>query len=260
MIMELLNYRIFSSDGTISFVKPVLVFLHGFGGSSAIWMKQVNDLKEKYDLLMIDLPSHGKSKVMLSQMDKTFEAVANKIIEVLNYLNIKKANFIGCSLGTMFVKYIVLKKQELVDKYVLIGSIGMYSDWFKCALQAAKMLLYIMPRKWCCNLVAKLIIPHKKSIESRKIFLQCAKRIPKKEFICWLKLLVKFPRVNKEYINMLDTMEKGLYITGDRDVMFIDSLVEEYDKINNKVILNDCGHVCNIDKYKEVNQLVKNFI
>lgn len=259
-MMELLNYKIYSENGTISFVKPILVFLHGFGGSSAIWMKQINGLKEKYDLLLIDLPSHGKSKIMLSQMDKTFEAVANKIIDVLNYLNIKKANFIGCSLGTMFVKYIVLKRQELVEKYVLIGSVGTYSDWFKCALQAAKMLIHILPCKWCCNIVAKLIIPYKQSDESRKLFLQCAKRIPKKEFISWLKLLVKFPLVNKEYVKMLDTMKKGLYITGDRDVMFINSLVQEYKKITNKVILNDCGHVCNIDKYKEVNQLVMNFI
>lgn len=258
--MELLNYKIYSNDGKISFFKPVLVFIHGFGGSSAIWLKQVCELRDKYDLLLIDLPSHGKNKIMLSDMDRSFEAVADKIMDVLDYLHIKKANFIGCSLGTMFVKYIVLTRQEMVDKYVLIGTVGTYSDCFKCALQLAKMLLYIMPCEWCCNLVAKLIIPYKQSEESRNLFLQCAQRIPKQEFICWIKLIMKFPRVNKEYIKILDTIENGMYITGDKDVMFIDSLRQECSKITNKVILDDCGHVCNIDKYKEVNQLLMNFI
>ena len=160
----------------------------------------------------------------------------------------------------MFVKFFVLKRKELVDKFVLIGGVGTYSQWLKCALQLAKLLLCILPCRWCCNIVAKLIIPYKQSQESRKLFLECAKRIPKKEFACWLKLLLKFPKLNKEYIESLDSIENGLYITGDKDVMFLDTLTKEFDKIKNKIILNDCGHVCNIDKSNEVNELLKDFI
>lgn len=258
--MELLNYEIYSADGTISFLKPVLVFLHGFGGSSVIWAKQIKKLKDKYDLVLIDLPSHGKSEIMLSKMEKSFEAVVNKIIDVLDYLNIKKATFIGCSLGTMIVKYIVLKKQHLVDKYILIGGVGAYKNWFKCAIRLTKYFLYILPCTVCCNIVAKVIIPDEQSEYSRKLFLNCAKRIPKKEFICWLRLLTKFPRINKEYVKSLDEIDNGLYITGDRDVLFIDSLKEEFEKVNNKVVLNDCGHICNIDKFQEVNDLVCKFV
>ena len=38
-----------------------VVFLHGIGGSTKTWKKQIDDFKD-YNLLLIDLPGHGQSK------------------------------------------------------------------------------------------------------------------------------------------------------------------------------------------------------
>ncbi|MDX5477069.1 MAG: alpha/beta hydrolase, partial [Cyclobacteriaceae bacterium] len=38
-----------------------VVFIHGAGGSSSIWYKQIREFKEEFNLLLIDLRGHGRS-------------------------------------------------------------------------------------------------------------------------------------------------------------------------------------------------------
>lgn len=256
----MLNYKIYSSDGTISFRKPVLVFIHGLGGSSAIWIKQVRKFKANYDLLLLDLPSHGKNNILLSELQNSYKAVADEIIEVLNYLHIKNATFIGCSVGTIFVKYLVLKYPEIVSRYILIGSVGDLRNWFKFGIQLAKMSLSFLPTKFCYSAVGRIIIPQKEYEEGRELFLQCAKRIPKEEMTAWLTLLSKFPALNKEYLKKLAESENGLYITGEDDNIFLPMLKKELEKSKHQSIIKGCGHLCNLDKPDDVNELISDFL
>ena len=39
-----------------------VVFIHGLGGNRNAFKKQIDDYKEKYNLLLIDLHGHGLSK------------------------------------------------------------------------------------------------------------------------------------------------------------------------------------------------------
>ncbi|HBB15898.1 MAG TPA: alpha/beta hydrolase [Syntrophus sp. (in: bacteria)] len=41
--------------------KPTVLFIHGAGGSSALWENQVDSLAEHANTIAIDLPGHGKS-------------------------------------------------------------------------------------------------------------------------------------------------------------------------------------------------------
>ena len=36
-----------------------VVFIHGIGGSTKTWEKQIDAFSEKYNLLLLDLPGHG---------------------------------------------------------------------------------------------------------------------------------------------------------------------------------------------------------
>ncbi|HCZ09730.1 MAG TPA: 2-succinyl-6-hydroxy-2,4-cyclohexadiene-1-carboxylate synthase, partial [Flavobacteriaceae bacterium] len=38
---------------------PWITFVHGAGGSSAIWFKQIRFFSKYYNLLLIDLRGHG---------------------------------------------------------------------------------------------------------------------------------------------------------------------------------------------------------
>jgi len=68
-----------------------IVFIHGAGGSSAVWHKQLRDFQRDYNLLLIDLRGHGKSTDLpqaIWNQEYTFEAVTRDIIEVLDHLNL----------------------------------------------------------------------------------------------------------------------------------------------------------------------------
>jgi len=69
--------------------KDWVVFIHGAGGSSSIWFRQVKTYSEEFNVLLVDLRGHGKSKEM-STMKKyykekyTFKTVSKDVIETLN--------------------------------------------------------------------------------------------------------------------------------------------------------------------------------
>ena len=79
-----------------------ITFVHVAGGSSTIWFKQIKYFSKKYNLLLLDLRGHGKSKsIPINPFKKkyTFDAITNDILEVINAEKIKKSHFVGIPLG-----------------------------------------------------------------------------------------------------------------------------------------------------------------
>ena len=69
-----------------------VTFVHGAGGSSSIWFKQIKSFKERYNVLLIDLRGHGKSQEMFQRYftnEYNFENISKDIIEVLDHLKIQ---------------------------------------------------------------------------------------------------------------------------------------------------------------------------
>lgn len=258
--MELLNYRIYSESGTISGKKPVMVLIHGLGGGYANWVFQVRYLKDQYDLLLIELPSHGRSKVKMSQLDLTTGAVSEKVMELLDELNIEKAFFAGLSLGSLITKDIVLHYPERVEKYILIGPIGKFTLLLKFVIRLAMFLLLFAPLNFVVKLACLIIMPHKSLAYGRNLFMACAQRVERKEFIAWGKVLLSFDKIQDRYMKELKDEPDGLYILGAKDYLFLTLLRKEMKRVKNFVVIKDAGHVCNIDRYQTVNELMVQFL
>lgn len=110
----MLNYQICDNH------KPNwLVFIHGLGGSILTWKKQIVFFSKKYNLLLLDLPGHGAS----SQHNLiTVDEVNNQIKAVLDSCEIKKASFIGLSLGTLVVANFAIQHPEYITNIVFGGA------------------------------------------------------------------------------------------------------------------------------------------
>ena len=61
-----------------------VVFIHGAGGSSAIWHKQIKPFSNLYNILLVDLRGHGKSKLKSEKKDYSFEVISRDVAEVMN--------------------------------------------------------------------------------------------------------------------------------------------------------------------------------
>ena len=74
-----------------------LVLIHGFLGTHKVYHKVIDKLAETHDVIAIDLPGHGESK--LPDTVHSVYQYAETIIQLLQHLQIPKATWIGHSFG-----------------------------------------------------------------------------------------------------------------------------------------------------------------
>ncbi|WP_313635765.1 alpha/beta hydrolase [Empedobacter sp.] len=105
--------------------KPI-VFLHGFLENHKIWNRLQNDLFHHNQIITIDLPGHGNSENF--QEVNTMEEMAEKVIEVLDELNLEKVAFVGHSMGGYVTCALADLFPERVENIVLINSSTLPDD------------------------------------------------------------------------------------------------------------------------------------
>lgn len=60
--------------------KETILFLHGIGAASSSWSQQVDYFKEKYSILLVDLPGHGENAhIPWQAMDQVVNLIAETI-------------------------------------------------------------------------------------------------------------------------------------------------------------------------------------
>ena len=90
----MISYTIYQNSESAEWV----TFVHGAGGSSSIWFKQIREFQKKFNVLLLDLRGHGSSN-KLKAKKYTFQSIAHDILEVIDHLKIKSSHFVGISLG-----------------------------------------------------------------------------------------------------------------------------------------------------------------
>jgi len=80
---------------------PCLLLVHGFFESLDAWHKAgyVDSLKKDYQLVLMDMRGHGASDKPHDSEMYRFDLLAADAVAVLDKLNIRKAHFLGYSMG-----------------------------------------------------------------------------------------------------------------------------------------------------------------
>ena len=78
---------------------PTLVFLHGFLGNREDWQSTIEELKNDFHCVTIDLPGHGRSVSSAVALEDGFGSCHRLIKFALDALEIKSFTLIGYSLG-----------------------------------------------------------------------------------------------------------------------------------------------------------------
>lgn len=258
--MEMLRYKIFSESKTISHQKPVIVMLHGLGGGYANWYGQIHALKPHYDLLLIELPSHGRSPLKMSEMEISYENLCKKIMEVVDHLGIEKAHFAGVSFGTMLVRYIILNYPDRVDKYIMAGLIGNFNFVLRTAINIVRYLLPIAPLTVVLKLVTLIVMPYRVSEYGRNVFMATAKRLTNKEFIAYCKLLSQFKNIQKQFVSTMGEESNAVYLVGELDYFFLLMLKKERERLKNMILVPNAGHICITDQADYCNRQILSFL
>ena len=103
---------------------PALVFVHGFLGGSAQWVKQSQALQSDYQVITIDLPGYGKK--YLQQAPVRIEAFAHAVLAELSQLGVTTFHLVGHSMGGMIAQAIVEQAPKRIHRLVLYstGAVG----------------------------------------------------------------------------------------------------------------------------------------
>lgn len=252
---ELLYYKTYEHPTSEEWV----VFIHGAGGSSSIWFKQIREFKEDFNLLLIDLRGHGKSAASFKNLWNeryTFPSVTKDIIEVLDHLKLPPAHIVGVSLGTILARQLAEMEPQRVKTMIMAGAVTKLNFTSQILVALGNTFKSVIPYMWLYSLFAFVIMPRGHHAESRNLFIREAKRLCQKEFIRWFKLTKDINPLLR-YFKQRDLSIPTLYIMGEEDVMFLESvknIVKEHKQSFLKVI-EACGHVVNVEQPEIFNQL-----
>lgn len=241
-----------------------VIFIHGAGGSSAVWFKQIKFFKRYFNLLLIDLRGHGSSKVHDSLMERnayTFESVSEDIIEVMDYLKIGKAHFIGVSLGTIIIRQLADMAEYRVKSMIMTGAVTGLNIQSRFWVGLGRLFRHVLPHMWLYQLFARVIMPASSQKESRSVFIREAQKLARKEFLRWFTLTGELTGLLKKFeIKTPDI--PVLYIMGDQDYLFIDNVRKIASSAGNHFleIVEQCGHVVNIEKASHFNHKALEFL
>ncbi|NOH79440.1 alpha/beta hydrolase [Vibrio sp. RE86] len=234
-----------------------VVFVHGAGGSSSIWFKQIKAYKQHFNLLLIDLRGHGKSNQLLKELMTnryTFKTVTLDILKVLDHLKIRSAHFVGMSLGTIIVRNLAELAADRVKSMVLGGAVTRLNTRSQVLVRLGDLCKHIVPYMWLYSLFAYIVMPQRAQKESRHLFIREAKKLCQKEFKRWFILTAEVNPLMR-YFKERELPIPTLYLMGDRDYMFIQPVKEMVAAHQDSQLLEieNCGHVCNVEKPDEFN-------
>ena len=238
-----------------------ITFLHGFGGSSNIWHKQVRELSKHFNLLFIDLRGHGKSHNIHLDTNFNLFTACEDIINVLKFLKIKNSHFIGISFGTLLIFKLMESHKKYINKSILAGAITSFNYLTRFLLICVNLLKSILPNMFLYKLFAYIIMPKSNHKESRLIFINEAKVIDRKVFNQWLKLIPDFKKTIL-YLKPINFNKYILFISGKDDYLFSEDARQFASK--NKFLsyysIKGAGHVVNIDKPSVFNKKVIEYL
>ncbi|MGB7511580.1 MAG: alpha/beta hydrolase [Pelodictyon phaeoclathratiforme] len=257
----MLHYKTYELDDPEA---PWVVFVHGAGGSSSIWFMQIKEFIRHFNVLLVDLRGHGKSKGIVVPKDKhyyDFGDITRDILEVLDTLNIQKAHFIGISLGTIIIRNLSEIAPGRVTSMIMGGAIIRLNVRAKVLVTLGNMFKRFVPYMWLYSFFAWIIMPSERHKRSRLLFVNEAKKVAQKEFMRWFTLTYEITPLLK-YFEEKDTAIPTLYLMGDEDHMFLPAVRYIITKHTNSwlEVIGNSGHVCNVDQPKEFNSRAIHFL
>lgn len=254
-----LNYKgihiHFKDEGTGSAV----VLLHGFLEDMNMWDDLANELSTNHRIIRIDLLGHGKTGCI--GYIHTMEAMAEAVYAVLDHLVIKKASFIGHSMGGYVALALANKTPQLFKGLCLMNSTFQSDDDERKAIRtrANKMVqtnFDNMVRMSFANLFAP---------KSRTLFkdefehaLQLALQTPVQGYIAAQEGM----KVRDDHFKVFKELEaRKLIIIGQKDpVVDRNAIVSKIKNTDIDYVEFSEGHMSHIENKSELSYNIKRFI
>ncbi|TPN84653.1 alpha/beta fold hydrolase [Aquimarina algicola] len=250
----MLNYSIYRHSESTEWV----TFVHGAGGSSSIWFRQVREFRKHFNILLLDLRGHGNSKPVLKDAFNskyTFDSITDDIVEVIEKEKIENSHFVGISLGTILIRNLAERYPEKVRSMVMGGAIMKLNLRSQVLMKLGIVFKSVIPYMLLYKFFAFIIMPKKNHRHSRLLFVNEAKKLYQKEFVRWFRLTSEINPLLR-FFRAKDIKIPTLYVMGEEDYLFLPSIRQVVDahKFSELYVVNNSGHVVNVEQPEVFNR------
>lgn len=236
-----------------------ITLIHGFGVGSGIWGKQVDFLKEKYNLLLIDLPSHGNSSRSLAENYKhNFLELASAVNEIFMKEYISRSHFLCLSLGTIVAQAFDYLYPSKTGILLLCGAVSGLNLKVNVILGTLPMIRKVIPYRLIYMVSTRFLLPGYKNESNRKELMDNYIDMSYEDLRDWSTMKDSFLALQPVIITRT---YKKFYIMGKRDVLFFnETLRQNVSNKANMFIIEKAGHICSFEKDKEFNNIIFNIL
>lgn len=247
--------------------KPLLVFIHGFGGDAQLsWKNAMIEFSENYQVLALDLLWFGKS---YSDKKACLNTQADAVLSLVNEVcdSTKRYTMIGHSYGGFVTLATYFKDPARVNGMVIIDSPGMTYDTTQLELLEKQAQvnhysdLFVLQNPQGIDRLNDMAFekpPHIPKFIKKDVY---AKYFAS-HHEALRSLLTTLPNDKNKFLNEPPTFPRTLIIWGENDRVFpLDEgrKLAEYMKADLKII-PDVGHTPIAENYKMFKEILSEFL
>ncbi|MFK7908577.1 MAG: alpha/beta fold hydrolase, partial [Chitinophagales bacterium] len=216
----------------------------------------------QYNLLVVDLPGHGRNKDRdLNIPDYSFEVIAKKVWEVVDSLQIASIHLVGISLGTILCLQMRLLEPKRVLSLILPGAIVRLNTKLRVLASISLTLAKIIGYRNFYKLSAYIMMPRGNHKHSRDIFIKESKALTVAEFKRWTNLYYHLNETLNTFFEAKSTIPH-LLIMGSQDHLFLPP-AKSYATLHPNgtlSVIQNCGHVVSIEQAEKFNTICLDFL
>lgn len=238
-----------------------IVFAHGLGSQIHQWDKQMEFFEDEYHVMAFSLQGHGESWKPTEDRYFTIESYGNTIIKVLDRLGINECIWIGNSMGGVLGYHIMKLRPKLIRYLITNGTtpeLIVPQILISLVYLMDKVLIKFMGFKGYIRFAAN----HATDVvmAKEKLYNIMIKTTPQ-AIIASHILLGKY-----SYLEVLKKTNVPITIIKNPKDSEINKYLKKYQKYLDEndlvevVVFEDTGHIANIEKSAEYNNLIKKII
>jgi 3-oxoadipate enol-lactonase len=257
-----------ANNQTVSYIdegpinSPTIIFIHGFPLNKTMWNKQIGELKENYRVIAYDIRGYGNSSA--DDCDFSIELFVNDLLSLMDALKIAKTILCGFSMGGYIALNAVGNYPERFNA-LLLSDTNCIDDILEVKEKRMKSIESIKEKgleQYAGESLKKLFAPisFSKHIEEITIVREMIMKTSKQSLYKTLHALAE----RKETCTKLHQIKvPTLIMVGKEDeITPPDVALSMHEKIKGSTIhiIDDAGHLSNMEKSKEFNNQIIRFL
>ncbi len=237
---------------------PAIIFSHGINMNHETFKAQAETLKEKYRVIIWDMPYHGQSSPIDDRLPFS-ETSADLISELLDQLEIEKAVMAGLSLGSYVTQIAAHKYPDRVKATIHIGGGPLYPP-VTPLIKIVNPLIGLFIKLYPDRLIFKAFANHRALKPETIAYMERVAAENGKKVMAHLtqELLRDMVRGLPRH-----TTEQKLLCHGDHEISFVKKQMRRWHQEcpdSELKIIEDAHHIANQDNSEGTNRLIVDYL